>query len=401
MFLVQHGWGTGSGSTNRILRAIRSGDADGVIWSASEWVDSTLTREIKSLGQVEQMLDPQVYAAYAPPPLALKRLMDYDWINVLWSVRSRKQVTGTLIQDVVARALQFQLDQAGLTVVTAPSMALTAATGASLAAVQRYASDSIAWWSANGDDRPLYLSLPVTERVLDADASIHALMGALRRTKANGIYLLLELNPNTDPTAYASRFARALWLAHRLVAADFRVRVGYAGLSGFLFRAAHAEATAAGWYQNRRWWTLAHWRARSGGAWTGRTALDTVMALLEPNELAAIRDADPSVFGRLTAGVGPLAAALRRSPARAGRPVTHEEETAQYFAVCGALDRGLGAGFAVDGPQAKARIEGARALRTAVARAAVTIGSNAATDSRIDEWETALVRLGARLGVSL
>jgi hypothetical protein len=400
MFLIQHGHGNGGFQGGKIGDAIRAGDADGVIWSASEWLPRRLQKEIALNQGVEQVLDPQLYAVYAPPPLALKRLALYDWVVATAQGNVRAVVTPTLIKKIVAAALEYQREQEHLTTILGPSMSLSAATGRPLAEVSSYASQSIAWWKSNGDTRPLFVSIPVEENVLESNTSIHTLVGALQRLEVDGFYLLFELNPAVDATSYASRLDRALWLTHRL-ATTHRVRVGYAGLSGFLYRAAGAEATAAGWYQNRRWWSPNHWRNRSGGSWTGRATLESVLALLTPAELGAVRDADAGVFDQIIAGTGPLALNLRVNPARATQEIRHDQEAAQYFAVCRALDDRVGAGFATDATLILQSIAAAATLRKLVAEAAVTVASGAATDSRLDEWETGLRRLAKRLKIEL
>lgn len=398
MFLVQHGYGTGAGP-GKVAAALAAGDADGVIWSTGEYAPSSLEAQLRRNAGAEQMLDPQIYAAYAPGPVSWKQLRSYPWIAASRQGNRQAAVVPPLIRAVTAAALDYQRDQAELTAVIGPSTSTSVATGARLAAVVAFAAESVRWWRQNGDDRPLFISVPIEGELLDIDQSVHALFGAISRVGASGFYVLAELTPTLDETTYTARLERALWLTHRL-AAVAPVRVGYAGLSGWLYRAAGAEATASGWYQNRRWWSPSHWRKRTGGSWRGRAALEPVLALLPPGDLAAIRDADLALYEQVVGGVGPLAAALRANPARAGRAITLDEEAAQLFAICRALDNQTGVDLQTDGRRILQRLAAINTLRGQVAVAAVTI-AGAATDSRPSDWETALRRLAARLGVRL
>jgi hypothetical protein len=399
MFLVQHGWGNGENGGN-VSRAIREGWADGVIWSPCSYSAPTLKAEIKRNSGAEQMVDPQLYVAYARGQIKELQLGAHPWISVTRQANGRRiSLSPTLMRSVVAEALTYQRDRTELTTAIGPSISISAATGAPLAASSALARESVSWWRANGDKRPLLISVPVEGAVFDSDQSVHALLGAFFRIEAGGFYLLPELDPNLDPTTYTSRLERALWLTTRL-ASQAPVRVGYTGLNGWLFRAAGAEAFASGWFQNRRWWSPTNWLDRSGGSRLERAALDPVLALLTPADLAAVRDADINVFRRVVSGVGPLAARLRARPAQAGSVISLEAHADQMFAVSVELDRRVGAGFQSDAQRIIVDLTAAAALRTRVAVAAVTL-SGAAIDGRPADWEAALRRLAARLKIQL
>lgn len=398
MFFIQHGWGNGSSGGN-ITRAIRAGASSGVIWSPCNYSVTTLAAEIKRNNGAEQMVDPQLYVAYAPGKTKELQLRHHPWISITRKGGQRANINAALLRSVVAEALTFQRDRPELTAMVSPALGTSAPTGGPLAGLVLCARESIAWWRQNGDKRPLLVSLPLEGAIFDSDQSVHSLMGAFAAIKPDGFYLLAELDPNLDASTYASRLERVLWLTSRLSERAV-VRVGYTGLNGWLFRAAGAEAVAGGWFQNRRWWSLRHWLDRTGGSRLERAALESVIALLPPADLAAIRDASLPVFQRVVAGVGPLAAAVRKSPARAGDVISLDDHADQMFAVCSALDGRTGSGFQADAKRILADLTLADTLRNQVAVAAVTI-AGAASDARPTEWETALRRLAKRLKVQL
>jgi hypothetical protein len=224
-------------------------------------------------------------------------------------------------------------------------------------------------------------------------------IGGISKLSPDGVYLLVELDPALDESTYAEHLASALDLVNRL-AERMPVRVGYTGLSGWVFRAAGAQATAAGWFQNRRSWSPSNWLARSGGSRLERAAVEAPLALLTPAELATIRDASLPLYQQVVAGVGPYAALLQSSPAQAGNIIPLDRHAAQLFAVSHELEARIGKGFATDARRIIKDVGSATALRDRVARAALTI-EGAGVDGRPDEWETALRSLAARLGVQL
>ena len=398
MFLIQHGHGNGIAG-GKIRLALASDNADGVIWSTGEYKPSSLEREIRRNTGSVQMLDPQMYVPYTTGPLNWKRLRLYPWVTASRRGGQQQTPTPTLVRAVVDAALAYQLAMPDLTAIVAPSTSTNVSTGARWALVRGFNHEAASWWRAKGDGRPLFASLPLEGALLDNDQDVHALLGAVRQIGVAGFYVIYELEPTIDDSTYTARLERALWLTHRLAEIG-PVRVGYTGLSGWLFRAAGAEATASGWYQNRRWWTPNHWRQRSGGSWVGRAALEPVIALMTPSDLAAIRDANAAVFQQVVAGTGQLAAALRANPIRASRAISLDEEAAQLFAVCRELDSRTGRGFQADGRRILRDLANVDALRAHVAAAALII-SGPATDSRVVEWQAAIRRLAARLGIQL
>lgn len=401
MFLVQHGWGNGDGGGN-VGRALAAGDAAGVIWSACNYVPASLRSELKRNAGAVQMLDPQLYVAYAPGDIKMLQLDDYPWISMTRDAQGRlRQITPAVVAQSVAAALQFQLGESELTEVVAPARAISSGAGVQLNLIQAFAGCAVTWWRSNGDERPLFVSAPVEAALLDDGLQQErlAVAGALVRSGADGVYLLVELDPALDDATYSTRLENALWMVNRL-SQEMRVRVGYTGLNGWIFRAAGAEATAAGWFQNRRYWSLRHWIKRSGGSRLERVALLPPFAMLTPADLAAVRDANLNLYTQLLGNVGPLANRLARSPATAGAPISLEAHAAQLFAVCQHLDAAVGSNFRTDARQIIADVAAAETLRTAVAAAALTI-EGAATDGRPEQWETALHGLANRLNISL
>jgi hypothetical protein len=398
MFLVQHGHGNGG----NVDRALAAGDADGVIWSPCSYRPDSLRREIRSNAGALQMIDPQLYVAYAAGVIDPKKLPEYPWYReTRGSDGHIRPLTPQVVSDVVEAALEFQCADAGLTTIVSPAPALRSGAANDLNRFAAFANRSRAIWTRIGDNRSLFISLPIETPLLEPTAlqARIALLGAMQRLGAAGFYVLVELDPAADADNYAGRFEQALWLVHRL--SEFApVRVGYCGLNGWLFRAAGAEATGAGWFQNRRFWSPSNWLDRSGGSRLERAALHEPLALLSPADLATVRDASPPLYGQLVAGAGPVAARLRASPPTAGDVIGLPEHAAQLFAVARVLDQMVGAGFQADARRIIGEARRALALRGQIAQVALTI-EGVAIDGRPAEWERALRGLAARLGIQL
>jgi hypothetical protein len=398
VFLVQHGFG----NAGNVDLAISQGSADGVIWSPSNYKAHSLEHEVRANKGAIQMLDPQLYVAYAPGQIDPKQLGDYPWHEAAHLPNGeRRPMTPAVAKAIVKASLDYQNQGhlKHLTEVVAPAPAI--GDSAHINRLIAFNSTASTQWRKAGDGRPLFASVPLLSPLLDkaAGQQRHAVVGALSRLDVDGIYLLVELDPALDDGTYAAHLEAALWIVERLSRRS-RVRVGYTGLNGWVFRAAGAEASATGWFQNRRSWSPSNWLARKGGSRLERAALKAPLALLTPADLAAVRDANLNLFQQLVSGAGPLAARLRASPARAGDEISLSDHAAQLFAVCHELDHRVGTDFQTDARRILSEVSAATALRGRIAAAALTI-EGTATDGKPQAWKDALRGLAKKLSVQL
>jgi hypothetical protein len=259
-------------------------------------------------------------------------------------------------------------------------------------------------WSASDDRRPLLLSVAIQQSLLADPENVDALLDELTAYECEGFYLLIELNPRTDPAEASVLFERALYIVYTLAEVnEYTVWVGYAGLNGFAYRAAGAEAFAGGWWQKQNWWSPSHWTAGGGGrAPRARIYLESILgSLLIDNELRLIerQRSDTALLNDLLDGAGPFAAAFAE-----GRPYDgnydRADMTAQLFAVCSALDARISDDIPRDLRQVLDAITGAEELYRRIRDVGVQVEPGIVRNAPV-VWQMAITALGERLGLAL
>ena len=399
MFLIQDG----HQAHTRVGPAIGAGDADGVIWSLADETPANLGEVLEAdhmRGEgIVQAIDPQLYVA----PLAdanPKKLADHGLYEV--PMRPRDFSSRNLV-PLVERLIGFQAERP-VTHILSPTVAVPSMVDRWAGVAADLADTSLNTWSETGDDRPLLISVAIQQSVLADPENVDALLDELTAYECEGFYLLIEMNPRTDPAEAAVHFERALYIVYTLAEVnEYAVWVGYAGLNGYAYRAAGAEAFAGGWWQKQNWWSPSHWTAGGGGrAPRARIYLESILgSLLIDNELQAIsrQRTDTDLLADLLDGAGPLADAFAQ-----GRPYDSNYDradmTAQLFAVCSALDARINGDVKADLRQVLTDITRAEELHLRIRDVGVEVEPRIIRNAPV-VWQMAITALGERLGLAL
>lgn len=399
MFLIQDG----HQAHTRVEPAIDDGDAGGVVWSLADQTPANLEQVIAAecMGRhgIVQAIDPQLYVA----PLAdanPKRLPDHELFAV--PMRPRDFSARSLV-PLVEALIEFQAERP-VTHLLSPTVAVASMVDRLAGVAANLADTSLETWSAIDDERALLLSAAIQQSLLADPDNVDALLDELTAYECEGFYLLIELNPRTDPAEAAVLFERALYIVYTLAKVnEYRVWVGYAGLNGFAYRAAGAEAFAGGWWQKQNWWSPSHWTAGGGGrAPRARMYLETILgSLLIDTELRLIarQRSDTDLLAELLDGAGPLAAAFAE-----GRPYDgnydRADMTAQLYAVCSALDARITGDVEADLRRVLGDITQAEELYRRIRDVDVQVEPGIVRNAPV-VWQMAITALGERLGFAL
>ncbi len=399
MFLIQDG----HQAHTRVEPTIDAGDAEGAIWSLADQtpanLDQVIDAEYMSRDGIVQAIDPQLYVA----PLAdanPKKLPDHGLFAV--PMRPRDFSARNLV-PLVEGLIGFQADRA-VTHLLSPTVAVASMGDRWAAVAANLADTSLDTWSAIGDDRPLLLSVAIQQSLLADPDNVDALLDELTAYECEGFYLLIELNPRTDPAEAAVLFERALFIVYTLAEVnDYTVWVGYAGLNGFAYRAVGAEVFAGGWWQKQNWWSPDYWAAGGRGRTPRpRVYLESILgSLLIDNELRIVarQRTDTDLLVDLLDGAGPLAAAFAAGWPDDGN-YDRAEMTAQLFAVCSALDARITGDVETDLRQVLDDITGAEELYRRIRDVGVQIEPGIVRTAPV-VWQKAIIALADRLGLDL
>lgn len=396
MFLIQDGHQTHT----RVAEAASSGHADGVIWSLGDQTPANLDAVVSAshMDDLVQAVDPQLFVA----PLQdanPKKLLDHGLFRVPMVARdfAARHMVG-LVDEI----LRFQAERP-VTHVLSPTVSVSSMGDRWAQIAADLADTSLANWVGGGDARPLYVSVAVQESLLSDDDNVDALLDELTSYDCPGFYLLFELDPDLDSAQAAAVFERALYVVYTLTELnDFTVWVGYAGLTGYVFRAVGATAFGAGWFRKQQWWSPSHWTGSGGGRQPlPRIYLDTMLgSLLIDAELQAVarQRTDSTLFEDLTSGRGPLAQRLKTRTSFDG-DYPRAELTAQLFAVCRELDSRIVGDVRRDVRTVLGDVADAELLHRRIRDVNVELDGRSSLTA-LAVWQTALISLGQRLGVA-
>lgn len=345
-----------------------------------------------------QAIDPQLYVA----PLGdanPKKLADHALFAV--PMRPRDFSARNLV-PLVDRIIAFQADRP-VTHFLSPTVSVASMVDRWAEVAANLADTALDTWQARAEHRPLLISVAIQQSLLADPENVDALLDELTSYECDGFYLLIERDPSTDPTEAAVLFERVLYIVYTLAQLnEYTTWVGYAGLSGFIYRAAGAEASAGGWWQKQNWWSPGHWTAGGGGRQPRpRIYLESVLgSLLIDAELRPVarQRTDGGLLADLLSGAGQLAEAFRNGRGFDGS-YDRAEMTAQFFSICGALNGRITGNFQADMRRVLDDIADAEVLQRRIRDVGVEVEPANARNA-LTVWQTAIAGLGDRLGIA-
>lgn len=394
MYLIQHGFQAGS----KIADALAAGTAAGVIWSPGDELPTSLSGAVHAAESDAdvQAIDPQVYVS-ALVGASSKKLPRYGFFEPNLQpgdFTSRKTL------EIVTEALDLQ-EPLPVTDIIAPTVVVDSVTDRWAQVATNLAQASIEDWRGRDDDRDLLVSIACSRSLLANEEEVNALLDDVTALECDGFYVLCEVDPELGPPRYDDLLERSLWITHSLAELnDYRVWAPYAGLGGYVHRAAGAEAFAAGWWQKLRWWSPDHWTEGGGGrAPRPRVFLDATLSSLLVEELDAVYRADRALYADLVAGVGPVAADLRARRPRTVS-VSRDETAAQLFAVCSELDSRVNGDFIARGRKLLDDLDDAGALYRRIRAHGIGLDPRSGS-THLASWRTAVEGIATRLDIVL
>lgn len=211
------------------------------------------------------MVDPQFYVTTVSVPRD-GRLPEYDYYAD-HAPLSRTQFSPRLIAGYVRACLNYQNELAGLSYILSPTVLFDDFRDSWSQIVLNMADASIDCHGGLADAPPLLVTIVTSELALRNATGMGEFLDALSGLEVDGFYLLVNRSSSGYQAAMDARaMENLMYFVHVLAHLnDYRVLVGYSDWLGFLLHAAGASATATGWHQSLRQFSMARFEPAGGG----------------------------------------------------------------------------------------------------------------------------------------
>ena len=265
MLLAQAGYGPGQ----KIRTALEKALVGGVILSPKDERRERLEECVTDLHNQHEdawiMVDPQFYAATVSVPRD-GRLPEYDYYAD-HAPLSRTQFSPRQIAGYVRACLDYQNNLPGLSYLLSPSVLFDDFRDSWSQIALNMAEASIDHHQDLGAAPPLLVTVVTSELALRNATGLGEFLDALSGLEVDGFYLLVNRSSSGYQASMDTRaMENLMYFVHVLAQLnDYRVVVGYSDWLGFLLHAAGASATATGWYQTLRQFSMARFEPAGGG----------------------------------------------------------------------------------------------------------------------------------------
>lgn len=211
------------------------------------------------------MVDPQFYATTVSSPRD-GRLPEYDYYAD-HAPLSRTQFSPRQIARYVQACLDYQNDLIDLSFILSPSVLFDDFRDSWSQIALNMAEASIDHHNSLADPSPLLVSVVTSEIALRNATGMGEFLDALSGLEVSGFYLLVNRSSSSYQAAMDARaMENLLYFVHVLAQLnDYRVVVGFSDWLGFLLHAAGASATATGWHQSLRQFSMTRFEPAGGG----------------------------------------------------------------------------------------------------------------------------------------
>jgi hypothetical protein len=262
--LIQNGYGKG----NKIDKAIEANIATGLILSPRHENDTKIRAYIEPLisanPDFKVYFDPQFYATTAVDP-ALGYLSDYDYFTT--GLKPMDLTSPRKLQGIIANALDLQV-RLNVTSLMSPTVVMRRLDGSWSQIANILASGSLEYKEDNYPDKPLIISLCISEQFLNSRKDVDSLLDILTRLDVDGFYIVF-VRENINENFYnieSDHLKLMMYLIYVLSEINgYEIINGYSDLLGLASTVAGADAITTGWYKKQKLFQCSNFEVSGGG----------------------------------------------------------------------------------------------------------------------------------------
>ncbi len=258
---AQHGYG----KSNKIEKAITSGDLAGVILSPKAESPQKLIDYSSELNtkfpRIKVYFDPQFYICGLQGKVTAGKLIEYPYYTE-GLTRSSLSIP-TNLRDFTQSALGFQRSL-NLSAFFSPTIAFDNFDGR-----ESQTAISLAYESIGAvDTSDIYISLCIHENAFRNTTAMEEFLNVISLLDTKGFYIIIERSNSTDKTTSVNSPALANIMKFIYILSeinDFDVIIGYSDLLSVLFATVGHPDFCCGWYNNLKMFSESNFRPSTGG----------------------------------------------------------------------------------------------------------------------------------------
>lgn len=262
---AQHGYG----KSVKIEEGLRNGSLSGVVLSPRDETPERIKEYIALLrdefsSNVVIAFDPQFYATTVTP-VRDGCLPDYPYYES--GLTRGRFVSQSELNRYATLALQYQA-RLDVSYLVAPTVLFNDFRDPWSQIALSLGQEAVAVHQSVDSTRPLMISLAVDEGALRSQDALNEFLDIITVWDIYGVYLVVRRNDQNYPATFdETALANLLYLVYALAEVNgFQVVCGYTDMIGILLHAVGATATATGWFNTLRQFTLRRFQPSNGGA---------------------------------------------------------------------------------------------------------------------------------------
>lgn len=266
MLLAQVGYGR----AEKVHQGLDEGSIEGAILSPKDETRERLEDCVRSLrdehADAVLMIDPQFYVTTLSVPRA-GRLPEYDYYADHAGL-SRTQFSPKQVARYVKACLDYQHESLeGVNYLVSPNILFDDFRDLWSQIALNMAEGAVEYHGTLDGPPPLLISIVTSEVALRNATGLAEFLDAVSSLEAHGVYLLIHRNSSSyEPAMEPGAMENLLYLVHVLSRInDYEVFVGYSDWIGAFLHAAGATATASGWHQTLRQFSMSRFEPAAGG----------------------------------------------------------------------------------------------------------------------------------------
>ncbi|MDD5005875.1 MAG: hypothetical protein PHS93_05155 [Candidatus Omnitrophica bacterium] len=285
-FFVQHGYG----KSDKITRGIQAGHLQGVIMSPRDEDPVNLQSYVASLRQefsnIPIIFDTQFYVTTVSP-VKEGNLSSYPYYHA--GLTRGDFIAPADIGRYIRESIDYQM-QLPLSYLVSPTVLFDDFQDPWSQIALSMAQESIAYQANLRGAPPLLISLVFSETALRSADRMGEFLDIISVFQAAGFYIILRRSNDHYTTQMdSSTLQNLLYMTYALAELNsFEVIYGYTDIMGILLHVVGAAATACGWFNSLRQFSLSRFQPSTGG----RPARDRYTSIPLLNSILVIPELD-------------------------------------------------------------------------------------------------------------